>query len=127
MATATLEFEDQGDGTSNIDITVSTSGSPIADFFFDAVIHEFGDITENCINVGNAVTNEAAAFAGQDVSGVVDMSSSYTTTITGFTMPLKSIVGNSIVVSTSMTSSDPQTIWGCCVLGKAAAAVVVPD
>ena len=127
MATATLEFEDQGDGTSTINGTVSTSGSPIADFFLAAVIHEYGDITENCINVGNAVDDAAAAITGQDVTGVTDMANSFTWSQTGFTVPLKSIVGNSIVVSTAATSSDMQTIWGCCVLGKAEAPEVVPD
>ena len=56
----------------------------------------------------------------------VAMDASWTWTQTGFAVPLKDILGNSIVVS-SAVAPNAAAVVGCCVLGKAEPEVVAPD
>ena len=93
--------------------------------FWSFTINEFGDTTGACLNVGNEIN--AGSIDNTALDGTtVAMDASWTWTQTGFAVPLKSILGNSIVVSTAVAPNAAAAV-GCCVLGKAEPEVVAPD
>ena len=93
--------------------------------YWSFTINEFGDTTGSCANVGAEIN--AGSIANTMLDGAtVASGATQTWSQAGFAVPLKSILGNSIVVSTGVASGAASVV-DCCVLGKAQAAVVPPD
>ena len=117
--TVTLEFNAQADGTSTIDGSLlNTSGMDIPELAtLTSTINEFGDITGDCANVGAPLSTTGIELSGNSIVPALPDGETYIWEQTGFSVPLNDIVGNSIIMNL-----DAMT-YGCCVLGKAEAAV----
>ena len=59
MIDITLQFDQQADGTSTITGTIedTTASLMINNYFSVFTIHEFGDTSDNCINIGNEIVS----------------------------------------------------------------------
>ena len=125
-----MELNQQADGTTTIDGSLTNisigDGNDLAEgFSLEFTINEYGDITDGCVNVGDEITtdlnDDEGKIANTATDAVLANDDTYSWQQTGFNVPLKDIVGNSV----NVTNSGCQ--YGCCVLGKAEPAAVDPE
>ena len=85
---------------------MSTDGTITSEIIFSATIHEVGDIRNSCADIGAEITSDLTdAESKIDIpmhSGFM-MGAPFTWTQPDFKVPLKDILGNSILITDDST------------------------